>query len=155
MGVAASVYLLAAVPLLLDYLGDSYLALQCFPHYTRALEHELAAAQEPHVAVYYADKILTHNQYVAAAWDAKAYDAAEAGDFQNAICYKDKVIELERYNVEEYKRYDMMLKDMIMQSEELDYITKKRVELPKQLEILKEQTRDIAYKIRDKPVFAW
>ena len=155
LGVAASVYLLAAVPLLLDYLGDSYLALQCFPHYTRALEHELAAAQEPHVAVYYADKILTHNQYVAAAWDAKAYDAAEAGDFQNAICYKDNVIELERYNVEEYKRYDMMLKDMIMQSEELDYITKKRVELPKQLEILKEQTRDIAYKIRDKPVFAW
>ncbi len=57
--------------------------------------------------------------------------------------------------MEEYKRYDMMLKDMIMQSEELDYITKKRVELPKQLEILKEQTRDIAYKIRDKPVFAW
>lgn len=155
LGAAASVYLLAAVPLLLDYLGDSYLALQCFPHYTRTLEHELAVTQEHHVAVYYADKILTHNQYVAAAWNAKAYAAAEAGDFQNAIYFKEKVIELERYNMEEYKHYDMLLKDMIMQGEESEYITEKRVELSKQLENLKEQTRDIAYKIKDKPVFAW
>jgi len=154
------VYILFTVPLFISYTGDAYLALKFFPSYTKALEQELALAQDNDVAVYYADKLLVHNRYASAAYDAKAHAAAAHGNYEEAVKYKDIVLELERYQVDAYRQYDVLLNEMMQEcgktqdnAETYELLRKRKESLPGQLAALKKQTRTIAYRLRDQPVF--
>lgn len=105
----------------------------------------------------YADKILSHNQYISLAWSAKAKVAYNQGDFENVFIYKEKAIECNRYDIDEYIDYfDMLNKGYSayimagdIYSAEVCY--EKAVSIQEKLEALEATTDNMAWKLYNTP----
>ena len=105
----------------------------------------------------YADAILSHNRYIAIAWDAKARVAYSSGDFEKVIRYKENAIECNRYDIEEYTDYFELLANgytAYLKAQDIDSAQicyEKAKEIQTKLDRLKANTGNLAWKLKDIP----
>lgn len=128
-----------------------------YPQNTFLQIEELKAAQDADEMEKKAEQILLHNSSVALAWDAKARTSFSRGDVRKMIECKQRAIALSRYTLEEYLDYlDMLFAAAEWYSqagdqESAQYCLREAVRVPKQLDIVKEETDTLGWRIQDKP----
>ena len=102
--------------------------------------------------------ILKVNKYSSKAWRYQAYVDTAKGDYDSAIDCIDKALSLNKYNVDMYKAFDALLLDMYAATDDeamSDRILAARDALPKRLAELEKDTSSLAYRLKDKPEFAY
>jgi tetratricopeptide (TPR) repeat protein len=145
---------------MMEYLGNYEKAVAMYPAFTEAKCSLLMETGDADRARELADNILASNSHISTAYDAKALAAYSEGDIEQFCTYKEKVLEIEKYDITQYEDYVLLLYGAAEDAynagdEELMEFCLERVQsVPeKLLEELKENTSPLAYKIKDKPVF--
>lgn len=139
------------------YFGENDIAAKLSPRNTFVLSQELSNADNAAGMTKYADAILSHNRYIAIAWDAKARVAYSSGDFEKVIKYKENAIECNRYNIEEYTDYFELLANgytVYLKAQDIDSAQicyEKAKEIQTKLDRLKANTGNLARKLKDIP----
>lgn len=145
-----------AVESLFSYAGMHNKAISMYPYDTRVKEMILQEEKNKEEAVLQAAEILKINPYSSQSYNVLAYGALMDGMFDEAINYKIRVVEIEKYNTTEYSDFIDML-DIIRKSDDSEY-TKMLCKDGEEriihlIEETKENTSALAYKLRDKPEF--
>lgn len=143
------------------YFENAGLSLKLLPKYTEAQIQALNTCQDKEQAMWLADDILSHNEYVADAYHTKIYAAVMDGTYSKMTEYMDCSLAIKRYDVATYQNYEILLDEVIniCESEgnvqEAERLTLYKNALPGRLAALEEETNPIAFKLRDIPVFEW
>ncbi|MBD5475609.1 MAG: O-antigen ligase family protein [Lachnospiraceae bacterium] len=149
------------IPYYAVYKGMYHMALQFIPDHTEALCMAMEKTDDKNTAYAYADRILQQNLYVTEAYNVKAYAAAMDGNVESVMENQDKVLRLEKYDIERYRNYDLLLEQMELQCRDVEneqivvQIQEKRTNIREQLKGVQEHTNPIAYKLRDVPEYTW
>ena len=104
-----------------------------------------------------ADRILRLNESAAPAWDIRAEDAFQRGDFDTALSAKEEAVRLSRYNQQEYLEYRNMLEQIRLRlsgrgdAAGAARCTAKLEALPGMMEAVLEQTSALGRMIQDRP----
>jgi len=160
-GVLTLGFIFCFIPYFAVYNGRPDIAIQFMPNNTEALRIAMIKTNDRDTACSYAEKVLQNNKYIADAYNVKAYAAAMENDIASVIKNQDEVLRLERYDVDRYCSYDLLLEQLALQYEKIgeyqtvEQIEEKRMDIRKQLASLREQTNPIAYKLRDIPKYTW
>lgn len=139
--------------------GNYQRALQMFPYDTTALEGVLVVQEDKSAAEMMALELTEMNEYNSQGYNTLAYIALMDGEYEAALDYKLKVLSIERFNMNEYADFENMVKTIEEQAggdEEIVKLCKLGIqEMNDLLEETKESVSPLAYKLRDKPEFAW
>ncbi len=136
---------------------DQSLAGRFYPQNTLLQMETLKLAADAEEMDSIADNILTHNDSVSLAWDAKARAAFAQGDVQLMMNYKEKAISLAKYAREEYEDYlDMLIAaaqwyTQAGDQESAAYCMERALRIPQQLDTVKKATDSLGWRIQDKP----
>lgn len=155
--IGAALSVVAAVVDTSYYAQRPDLTLWLYPVHTQSQLYYLVQQDEVEGLEVLADAILSHNSYVALAYDAKANVAYAKGDGQSVIQYKQKAISLSPYTMAEYEDYGeklFQLMTLYQQAGMADSAQTCRqclLEIPTLLEQVEENTSPLAWKIADKP----
>ena len=155
--IGAALSVAAAVVDTSYYAQQPDLTLWLYPVHTQSQLYYLVQQNEVEGLEVLADAILSHNSYVALAYDAKANVAYAKGDGQSVIRYKQKAISLAPYTMAEYEDYGeklFQLMTLYQQAGMADSAQTCRqclLEIPTLLEQVEENTSPLAWKIADKP----
>lgn len=155
--IGAALSVAAAVVDTSYYAQQPDLTLWLYPVHTQSQLYYLVQQNEVKGLEVLADAILSHNSYVALAYDAKANVAYAKGDGQSVIRYKQKAISLAPYTMAEYEDYGeklFQLMTLYQQAGMADSAQTCRqclLEIPTLLEQVEENTSPLAWKIADKP----
>ncbi|MBO7453354.1 MAG: O-antigen ligase family protein [Clostridiales bacterium] len=153
--VLLSLYL--AIPSFLSYIRKDEQAVKIAPWYTASHIKLLSKADTPEKMNEIADKILKNNDSVSVAYSAKAKASFSEGDVLKMIEYKNKAIDRNKYDINEYVDYlDMLFVSTNLyieagDSESAKYCVDKIKEVPLMLDRVKNGTSSLAYKIKDVP----
>lgn len=149
------------IPYYAVYKGMYHMALQFMPDHTEALCMAMEETDDKNTACSYADWILQRNLYVTEAYNIKAYAAAIDGNVESVMENQNEVLRLEKYDIERYRNYDLLLEQMELQCRAMGYeqmvaqLEEKKADIREQLKGMQEHTNPIAYKLRDIPEFTW
>lgn len=155
--IGAALSVAAAVVDTSYYAQQPDLTLWLYPVHTQSQLYYLVQQNEVKGLEVLADAILSHNSYVALAYDAKANVAYAKGDGQSVIRYKQKAISLAPYTMAEYEDYGeklFQLMTLYQQAGMADSAQTCRqclLEIPTLLEQVEKNTSPLAWKIADKP----
>lgn len=150
-------------------MGNQDAALSMFPNYTFAQEKKIVSCMGTPEAYELATELIGKNPYNITAYIARGSFYASQLQVQECIANLDRMLELDPYNVEYYRQYEELLKNVQMQidavsdlpgnqklAEQDTVLIQERIgTLPGQLEGMRERTSLLAYKIKDKPVFSY
>ena len=160
-GICMFAFTFCFISYLAAYMGKYEIALQFMPNNTEVLREVMSEADDKDTASYYADRILHNNKYISEAYNVKVYVAAMKNDLDLLIKNQDEVLKLEKYDIEQYHSYDLLLNHLELQNmeggkyENVEKIKQKRLDNKKRLDSLRETTNPIAYKLRDIPQYTW
>ncbi len=149
------------IPYYAVYKGVYQMTLRFMPDHTEALCMAMEETDDKNTACSYADRILQQNIYVTEAYNVKAYAAAMDGNVESVIENQDEVLWLEKYDIERYRNYDLLLGQMETQCRDMGYgqivvqIQEKKIDIRELLKGVQEHTNPIAYKLRDVPKYTW
>lgn len=141
----------------LNLLGKYKEVDRIYGHDTLAKMHLITSSYDDNAIVKYADEIIEENGYLAIAYDVKANEYYQKGDFQKVIEYKKKAIECAPYSLVEYIDYcDKLIVGISLYSGVDDMMSaqfcqKELIKVESMLEEVKEKTNSLAWKIYDKP----
>lgn len=140
--------------------GHYEAAVKLYPDYTNAYVSMLPQVENVDDMERVADEVLSRNQSVSLAYDAKARAAYARGDFEGMISYKLKAISLAKYELDEYLDYFQMLyvgMRLYMENGDAssaEYCRERLMEIPDMLDEVRRGTDKLAWKINDKPELA-
>ncbi len=149
------------IPYYAIYKGMYRMALQFMPDYTEALSMAMEETDDKNTACSYADLILQQNLYITEAYNVKAYAAAMDGNVESLMENQDEILRLEKYDIERYRNYDLLLEQMELQcwnignEQMVEQIEEKKADIRELLKGVQEHTNPIAYKLRDVPEYTW
>lgn len=156
-GILAALCLYIGAASALFYAGGFTAGAALYPGYTQAQMQALAAQTELSEAGKLADSILSHNESVSLAWDARARVEYSAGDMGAMIDCKRNAIALSRYDLSEYLDYA----DMLVSAEQLyeaagdsasaAYCRAELAAIPGMLADVLDGTSALGWKISDQP----
>lgn len=132
-----------------------------FGYNTEVLEKQLIDTTSTTKAMELADKILGINKYSFTAWYYRAYACQQLGDYDEMIACENKLMEINRYNIEVYKKYDNFISNILENDENANIepvksqLLKEQQSIPDKLRSLENETNSLAYKIKDQPVFEY
>lgn len=145
-----------AIQSLFSFVGNQKIAISMFPYDTQAKEIFLQKEENKDIAVMQAKDILTLNPYSSYSYNVLAYSALMDSRFDEAINCKFKVVELKKYNMTEYRDFLNML-TTIQMADDSEYTrslcSEGNEKLNRLIKKTEDSTSDLAYKLRDKPVF--
>lgn len=147
-------------------MGNSGLSLSMLPDYTAAQERVLLNSMGTVESYEMATELIEKNPYNLTAYIARGSFYASQICVLECIMDLDKMLELDPYNVEYYKQYEIIMQNMEQSilamvedesaaGEELRLIRDRKTSLKKQLAEVQERTSALAYKIKDVPVFVY
>ena len=140
---------------------DYATAGKLFKSNTDVLEYNLIQAQTTDEAMTISDKLLNINEYSFTGWLYRAYACGQAGDYDEMIRCENKVLEIDRYNVDSYRVYDNFISYLFGVNEDSNEesvksrLLKEQQAIPQKLKALESETSKLAYKIKDKPEFEY
>lgn len=146
--------------------GNMSLTLSMLPDYTSAQEKVLLNSMGTVESYEMATRLIEKNPYNLTAYIVRGSFYGSQLYVQECIADLDKMLELDPYNVEYYKQYEIMIENMeeallAMEetgndvSEKLERLQARKVSLPEQLAAMKNRTSALAYRIKDIPVFVY
>lgn len=155
------IYLYFATCTTAQYIGKDSFAIKMYPIYTEAnlnviyknVENNIEYANE------IATKVIKTNSNIAMPYNVKAIYNSQKENWQAMIKNKQKSLEINKYDIDNYEEYVLMLSDAINYYVQNDYLDKAEntinlvTEVPSKIEKLKQTTSSMAYKIKDKPNF--
>ena len=106
-----------------------------------------------------AEDIISQNKYSIVGYNIKSYYSCATKKYDDMIYQKQKAIKLDKYNMENYDDYILILSRAIEDSiKSSDYDNANKyinyaLDVENMLNELKENTSDLAYKINDSPTF--
>ena len=138
-----------------NYIDRNDLALSMLSNYTEAKLGLLGEKISLEKANTIANKILESNSNLVVAYNIKAMYELEMRNYEKACIYKEKAIELDKYNSQEYEDYVLMLSKILENTVKTNnknntnkYI-KKVLEIENMIKEVKNSTTSLANKIRD------
>lgn len=140
------------------------MALSMLPDYTYAQEKMILSTMGTPQSYEMATRLSQKNPYNITAAIGKGTFLASQLATEECMEAFDRVLELDPYNAENYKQYELMLQNMIRHleayedeslTEELRLLQNRKAILKSELEKQKERTSKLAYRIKDKPVFEY
>lgn len=137
--------------------GNHTWAIKLYPWNTESNISLMLTSENIEEVEQYADRILEQNAYSYEAYNMKAIAAFEKGNYKDMIAYKKKALAITKYEIAEYQDYIVMLKkaidDSISRNDSEDYAVyvQELLDVPTQIEAVKEQTHELAWKLRDIP----
>ncbi len=140
------------------YIGEYDRAVSMNPLDTQARTGQLLEEAEKDTAVTYATKLLEHDTYNIQAYNALAYAALMDGNVEHALDNKMKILEIARFDMNEYADFDEMVQNILSATDDsqIQSLCKSaRKRMQSLLSETKENVSPMAYKLRDKPVFIW
>lgn len=149
--------------------GNQDAALSMLPHYTYAQEKKIVSCMGTQEAYELAADLIRKSSYNITAYIARGSFYASQLQVQECIEDLDRMLELDPYNMEYYRQYEELLKNMQAQlnviselsenqsgAEQYMALLQDRIEsLPGQLAEMRSRTSSLAYKIKDKPIFSY
>lgn len=106
-----------------------------------------------------AEKLLCQNEYVTETYDILAAIAYQRGDYLKMAEYKKKSIKLQKYNMDAYERYVVLLSGAIEtviangDTQTLQTLMQYVVDVDTRRKEVEKETDALAYLIRDLPKF--
>lgn len=146
---------------LLQYINKSEISIKMYPIYTEAnldVISKYSSYDEKNVNKI-ASKILETNENIDLIYNMKAIYNLENCNWQLMIKNKQKSLEINKYDVSNYEEYVLMLSEAINYYAENNDMNQARqiikliLEVPSNLEKVKNSTSKIAYKLKDVPNF--
>ena len=140
-------------------MGNPETAARLLPIYSEAKAVVLQNDEDMEQARELAEDLAVHSPYIAAAHDILALAAYEDGDYRKMAEEKEKSVDLQRYNIEAYNRYVILLSRGIeaasAQGDEETLIELLRyvAEVPDKIQKIRRETDPLAYRIKKKPDF--
>lgn len=142
--------------------GNYGMALSLLPDYTLAQEKKILSGIDAVECYEEACRLLRKNPSNITAYIVRGGFYVSQLQIREGIADLDRMLELDPYNVEYYRQYEILLQNYcaLCESGEIEdaemELAKERMEsLPLQLEKMKERTSPFAYKIKDKPEFSY
>lgn len=120
-----SVYM--GVAMLPYYICGAGLSVKLLPFYTEARVRYLEELTDPEEAWELAEDILSQNEYIPTAYDVLSAVSYSRGEFLPMAEYKRQSVLLQKYNIEVYERYLLLLGHAITQADsqgDLDTVEK-------------------------------
>lgn len=140
------------------YLSGEYKTVdKIYGHDSMSKMHIIITEDDKGVISRCADEMIEENGCLAIAYDVKANEAFEVGDFKRVIDYKNKAIEYAPYSIEEYTDFCKKLLTGVMLYTEHGDINSARVckkeliSIKHKLENVKRKTSKLAWEIKDRP----
>lgn len=140
-----------------DKYGNYETALNLLPNKTNSNIQKLTNVQDVTEAYEIANELLKNNKYISIAYKAKANYAYYTENWEQMIENQKRVISLNKYDIKEYEEYIFMISNGLEktikqnQNENTKYLIKEALNVRKLLEVVKQNTSQLAYKIIDKP----
>lgn len=154
---AASVFAVyLGIFMLPRYAGNAPLSAKMLPFYTEARTEALQAETDSKDAGKQVEEILRQNEYIAEAYDVSAILAYQDRDYDRMVQYKEKSLELQKYNMDAYSRYVILLSRAISGESDLEkqmVLAKEVIHIKEILEKVKQDTDSLAWQTRDAPDF--
>ncbi len=141
------------------YLGRADISSALLPFYTESNTEFLSKETDIEKAEMLAHRIRRQNSYVPEVYDVLALAAYAEGDYEAMSEYKKHSLHLQKYNLEAYEKYLMLLSQAISiesgknNADNVVYLLRCVTEVPQILEAVEVETAPLAYKIRDIPEF--
>jgi len=147
-------------------MGNLGLTLSMLPDYTAAQEKVLLNSMGTEQSYEMATRLIEKNPYNLTAYIARGSFYGSRLYVKECIADLDKMLELDPYNVEYYKQYEIMLENIenailasveeeSLAEDDLDLLRERSASLAVQLSEMKKRTSALAYKIKDVPVFSY
>ena len=145
-----------------NYLGNYNLALNFLPNYTEAKLKSLENNMENNNfnnANELADEILEYNEYSVEAYLTKVSYFLEKEEYTKVLENLNKAILLDKYNIEEYNNYVLVLSQIINKKiineeyEDVDFYIKEVLKVEQMLDNLENATSKLSKYFIDKPIF--
>ena len=156
------IYLYFALTTFFHYIEKDEISAKMYPIYTEAniqIADKYMEKEDISNANKIASKILETNQELGMAHNIKAYYYLNNNNWNLMAQSKKKHLEINKYDINEYEEYVLMLSKAIeyyAQNDEIekamDYI-KQVVEVPSIIEKVKSSTQSIAYELKEVPKF--
>ncbi len=148
-----------AIASFMSFSGNTEQALTMFPYDTQAMEAKLLTETDKNTAVQMAEDLLELNAYKTQAYNVLAYAALMDGEVERAIENKFRILEIERFNMEEYADFEGFVQAIILSSGENEDIIKlceiAMIDMGNLLEETERNVNPMAYQLREVPVFTW
>lgn len=156
---ASVVFLYFGIAGVLSYAGMEEASLSMYPYDTQTITSLLEKETEKEQAENLAKRLCKLNPYESLSYNVLCYSSLMDGNIKDAISYKLKVLEIERFQMEHYSDFEQMIK-MIQQQYHDDGLLMEFCEDSLEtmyllLEDTQKNVSPIAYMIRDIPVFSW
>lgn len=158
-GLVGVMALYLGVGMIPRYAGRADISSAMLPFYTESNAELLAKETDLERAKKLALCISRQNSYVPEAYDILAVAAYAEGDYEAMSEYKKRSLHLQKYNMEAYEKYLMLLSQAIgVESGQNDaddtvYLLRCVAEVPQLIAKVEEETAKLAYKTRDIPEF--
>lgn len=153
--VVALIYAYLGIATFANYIDNNILASKMLSNYTQARVRGLINEKDLNKANKLANEIIDNNEYIKVAYNTKSLYQLKNKNYNKACEYKEKAIELDKYNPKEYEDYitllSQILQNTVIESDEINtskYI-KKVIEIPRMIEVVKKNSTGLAIKIRD------
>lgn len=140
------------------YFGLTDLSIKYLPFYTEAMVSKISTTKDLDEGILLAKKILKINSYVPVAYDVLAVNEYINENYDAMIRYKEKSIDLQKYNIKAFDNYITMLSTAIEYYQDVDAdkcneYAQKILNIPFKIDEIKNNTSYLAYQIADKPDF--
>ena len=138
-----------------NYIGKNNISINMLSNYTLAKVELLKLETNFNNGNRISNEILKNNKYVLMAYEIKFAYEVENGNYEEACEYKEKLIELNRYNPKQYEDYVMVLSKMLDEAvrenddESTEKYMKKIISVLEMIEKNKKETSLLATKIQD------
>lgn len=138
-----------------NYIERNNIAINMLSNYTQAKVDFIKNEKDLNNANRISNEILKNNKYVLLAYEIKFSYELECGNYENACKYKEKLIELNKYNSKQYEDYIMLLSKILdnavreKDDENTKKCMKKIISVLELIEKNKNETSSLAIKIQD------
>ena len=152
-----SIYAYYGTATFLNYIGNSELASKMLNNYTEAKIGKMLKTEDINKSHKIADEILEKNKYVVQAYKINSIYYLQNSNFEKMVENKKQQIKLDKYNIENYEGYILML------SKALEYYSQKQdsknvekyidyiLEAEEEISMANNNMNKLEYKIYDDP----
>lgn len=154
--IPAIVIMYVGIAMIPRYVGYSNISYRLLPFYTEAGIDKIEKETDVSNAEQMADTLLKQNKYIHQAYDIEAIIAYNDGRYQEMEKKKWKSVRLQKYNMDDYNRYVMLISHGIAETKsmvDVNYLLHKVIRVKDEIEKVKNNTDTLAWKIRDIPEF--
>lgn len=157
LGVASALTVYVGIVAFFASQGNYEKAVRWNPLSTEYRLNVLLGAENLDDAVSLADKVLACNKYVYAAYEIKSNAAAQHGDIESFVENRKMVLELRKYDREEYEAYFQILLSLYMDAcrdndfDGMAQCVEAMEEIPEIMDDVKKATSVRAFRINEKP----